>query len=115
MFQFAVKTPRKAGIKAGRPTLFFSGDTLVHPNIMMQEKLIGESYYSLADFGRLNFDINGLRRKKCAVSIFTWRHSVEPFEISDKVTFISETNASDDLFHAEKCSREKRCRLLHAQ
>ena len=81
----------------------------------MQENFIGESYYSLADLGCLSFDISGLRRKQRAISILTWRHSIEAFKISDEVTFIGETNASDDLFHAEKCSREQRCRLLHTQ
>ena len=83
-----LKRLRKAGIKARRPTFIFFRRHTRPLRMMTQEKFIGRSYYSLADFGWLDFDVSGLRKKR-AVSIFTWRHSVESFEISDEMTFIS--------------------------
>ena len=53
MFHLLVATPQKAGIKARRPTFRCRRHTR-RVAIGMQEKLIGESYYSLADLGCMN-------------------------------------------------------------
>ena len=71
-----------------------------------------------ADLVHSSFDIGGFSGRRFsderAVSVFTRRHAVHAFEVSDEMTFISATDASDDLFNAEKSGGEKGGRMLHA-
>jgi hypothetical protein len=69
---------------------------------MLQENFIGQFYYSLADLDRSNFDASVLRRKKGAVSIFAWRHSVESFEFNDEKKLKNYKQVCEDIFQQEK-------------
>jgi len=62
-----------------------------------------------------SFEIDGFGGRDSAVSVCTRRHAVDAFEVSDEVTLVSTTHASDDLFDAEKSGCEKHGRVFHPQ
>ena len=70
---------------------------------------------ALADFFYSSFEIYGLGGRDGAVSVGTRRHAVNAFEVSDEMTLVSTTDASDDLFDAEKSGSEQYGGMLHAE
>ena len=60
-------------------------------------------------------EIDGFGGRDGAVSVCTRRHAVDAFEVSDEMTLVSTTDASDDLFDAEKSGCEKGGGIFHAQ
>jgi hypothetical protein len=59
--------------------------------------------------------VDGFGGRDGAVSVSTRGHAVDAFEVSDEMTLVSTTDASDDLFDAEKSGCEKCGGMFHAQ
>ena len=54
-------------------------------------------------------------REQRMVAVLARRHTIVSFEVSYEMTFIGETNTSDDLFDAEESGGEQCCGFLHSQ